>query len=198
MNIKKTLEALEKNNMKAFFVKEEEALSAAAAFAKKTDIIGYGGSVTLQQIGLLDYLRKEGYNILDWINNKSDKERLLHETFNADVFFTGTNAVTEDGKLYNVDGRGNRVAAMVYGPKKVVVVCGKNKIVKNLQEAIRRVETIAGPMNAKRLGRRTGCQKTGYCISCDSPERICSTIVVHEKQQNQRINVIIVDAELGF
>jgi L-lactate utilization protein LutB len=196
------IDALRLNNMKGYMVKDgKEAVEIVRQLIKPTDVIGLGGSITLTQAGIMDFLREGGYKVLDWTVEKDPekKARLYRETFNADVLLTGTNAITEDGKLYNIDGRGNRVAAMIFGPKKVIIVCGRNKIVKNLREAKERLETIAAPLNVKRLGKKTGCAEAGCCVDCHFPERICCTTVIHEQQwEKDRMHVIIIDKELGF
>ena len=119
--------------------------------------------------------------------------------FDSDVYFAGTNAVTENGCLYNVDGNGNRVAAMIYGPKSVVVVVGVNKIVSDLDAAKERVRKIAAPANTVRLSCDTPCAKTGECMDCNSPSRICCNFVVMSNQRvKDRLKVIILDESLGY
>ena len=195
------MKALEANNMRAYLVSDRnKARELVMSMIKKSDVVGAGGSLTLDECGIRDELRK-GYKFLDWFRKDipdAEKTRLRKESLTCDVFLTSTNALTEDGKLYNVDGYGNRVAAMIFGPEKVIVVAGKNKIVKDLAAAIERLETVAGPGNAKRLHKKTGCAETGYCIDCHSKERICCHAVVQEWQQRERIHVIIVNEELGI
>ena len=109
------------------------------------------------------------------------------------------NIITEDGELYNVDGNGNRVAAMLYGPDKVIVICGINKIVKDVDEAIKRNKAISAPMNAKRLNKKTPCAKVGYCMNCNSPERICNEYTLIKKQRSsERMHVIFLNENLGY
>jgi hypothetical protein len=168
---------------------------------KKTDVVGSGGSVTLDECGIRDALRKGGYRFLDWFKDDLSAEqrrKILLDGMSSDVFLTGANAITEDGKLYNIDGRGNRVAGLIFGPKKVIVVAGMNKIVKDLFEAKERLETVAAPKNAARLHKETGCMDAGYCVDCCRPDRLCCHTVITERQQTDRIEVIIVDEELGF
>jgi L-lactate utilization protein LutB len=200
MDVTLTAKALERNNMKAHVVKSKaEAKKLVMSMIKKTDLVGAGGSLTLEQCGIFSELRK-GYNFLDWLQKVTpeQKEGLLRKTFYADVFLTGTNAITEDGKLFNVDGRGNRLAAFMFGPKKVIVVAGKNKIVRDIYEARERMDTIAAPMNAKRLGKKTPCVELERCVDCDSPERICRYTVITERLAPGRVEVVIVDEELGL
>ena len=199
--IDKTIQALEKNNIKSFFVKnKDQARELVLSIINKDDIVGTGGSLTLDQCGIRDELRKE-YNFLDWFKqniSEDERQEILRKTLTCDTFLTGSNAVTEDGKLFNVDGRGNRVSAMTFGPKKVIIVVGKNKIVKNLEEARQRVRNIAAPLNTKRLGKKTPCVKTGKCMDCSSPDRICRQTLIQEQQKPGRMNLIIVDEDLGY
>jgi L-lactate utilization protein LutB len=196
----KVAEALERNNMKTHCVQtKDEARKLAMSMIKKNDVVGVGGSTTLEECGIIDALRA-GYKFLDWNKKLTPlkKEIVLKKTFFADVFLTGSNAVTEDGKLFNVDGRGNRMAAFMYGPKKVIVVVGKNKIVKDLTEARERMDTVSAPLNAKRLGKKTPCVTAGTCMDCDSPERICRYSVVTERLQPGKVDVIIINEDLGL
>ena len=126
-------------------------------------------------------------------------DEIFRKSFFSDTYLTSTNAITENGELYNVDGYGNRVAAMIYGPKSVIVVAGINKIVKDLDQAVERVKRIAAPANSIRLDKNTPCTKTGYCVDCKKDDRICCsyTVLGHQKQKN-RIKVILVGESLGY
>jgi L-lactate utilization protein LutB len=195
------LEALKMNNIQPYFASDDkEAIAIMLKLVKKTDVIGLGGSMTLKEIDAIETLKRNGNKVLEWDGkDKETKDRILHETFNCDVFLTGTNAITEDGKLYNIDGRGNRVAAMIYGPRKVIIVAGRNKIVKNVREAKERLETVAAPKNVKRLGKKTGCASTGYCIDCHTFDRICCTTAITEQQSDpERMHIIIIEKEHGY
>ncbi len=202
--IKTTLGALEKNNFKGYPAEDAAgAKELVMSMIKKDDVVGAGGSMTLEQCGIKDELRKKGYNFLDWSGqglSQDEKTRLRKQSLTCDVFLSSTNAVTEDGMLYNVDGYGNRVAGITYGPDRVIIVAGRNKIVKNLEEARKRLRTVAGPLNARRLKKDTPCVKTGECMDCDSPDRICRHTVITDKQKpgEERISVIIVDEDLGL
>jgi len=201
-NIMQTMKALEKNNMKAYLAQNRnKAKDLVLSMIKKTDLVGAGGSMTLDECKVRDELREKGYRFLDWFLpgiSKEEKTKIRKKSLTCDVFLSSTNALTENGELYNIDGYGNRVAAMIYGPDKVIVVAGKNKIVKDMGEAKERLETVAGPLNAKRLNKKTGCAKTGYCVDCDSPDRICCHKVVQDWQRQERIHVIIVNEDLGL
>ncbi|MBQ4165760.1 MAG: lactate utilization protein, partial [Oscillospiraceae bacterium] len=166
-NIEKTMKALERNHMKPFYVESREELySVVRELIKDDKLITAGGSMSMKESGVTELLLNEYKGIfLDRSEGKTpDKvEDILRKAFVSDTFFASTNALTEDGELYNVDGKGNRVSAMIYGPKQVVLIVGINKIVKDMDEAVRRVETIAAPKNTVRLDCNTPCAKTGEC-----------------------------------
>ncbi len=211
--IKLTIENFNKNNMEAFFVEtKEDALKKALSFLNDGDTVSVGGSVTLSEIGLLDALKSGKYNYLDRYTASSPAEmhEIFRKSFLADAYITSSNAVTENGELFNVDGNGNRVAALLYGPQKVIVIIGKNKIVKDLDAALQRVKTIAAPLNAKRLNRDTYCARTGRCVTldngnaadmtcgCRSQDRICRDYITMGEQTPDRIKIIIVNENLGY
>jgi len=195
--------ALEKNNMKAYFVGSREQLyDLVRSLVKNDRLITAGGSVTLEESGVKQLLMTEFKGVyLDRSEGTTPEEveDILHKAFVSDTFFASTNAVTEDGELYNVDGRGNRVSAMIYGPTQVVLIVGVNKIVRNMDEAVKRVEQVAAPLNTKRLHCETPCEVTGTCAHCHSKSRICCSYVRLGQQRVQdRIKVIIVNEELGY
>lgn len=205
--VKNTIIALKKNNINAVYIdRKEEVLEKVKELLTNGSTVASGGSETLKECGIIELLRSGEYNFLDR-EKTDDIEKLYRETFNADYYFCGCNAVTENGELYNVDGNSNRVAAICYGPAKVIMVVGINKIVKNIDEAIKRVKTVAAPKNAKRLFCDTFCNKTGVCMGvdgdmcsgCNSNARICCNYVVSAKQRHKnRINIIFVGEELGY
>lgn len=202
-HVEKTLTALKSNNIDALFVKtKEEALEKAAGLLKDGDTVAVGGSMTLFEAGVIDYLRCGKYNFLDRYRegiSGEEKQKVFHDSFSADAYFTSSNAITEDGELYNVDGNGNRVAAMIYGPKTVVVIAGINKIVKDREAAQQRVKSIAAPANTERLSCKTPCAKTGECMDCKAGGRICCSYVFLGYQRvKNRIKVILVGEELGY
>ncbi len=201
--ISRTMAALEKNNMKAYFVETRSELHEIVRELVKNDrLITAGGSVTLEESGVKQLLMTEFPGIyLDRSEGKTPEEveDILHKAFVSDTFFASSNAVTEDGELYNVDGRGNRVSAMIYGPAQVVLVVGVNKIVKDMDEAVCRVEQVAAPLNTKRLKCGTPCEITGDCAHCRSMGRICCSYVRMAQQRvRDRIKVIIVNEKLGY
>ncbi len=201
--IERTIENLKINNMDAFYVKDDvQLIEKISGLMNEGDTVSVGGSRTLFETGVIEMLRDEEYNFLDRYKSGLTKEEIkeiYRKSFFADHYVTSTNALTEDGELYNVDGTGNRTAAMIYGPDNVIVVVGINKIVRNLDAAIARNRNLAAPANAKRLDRNTPCSSLGYCTDCSSSDRICNNYVLIRKQgQKGRIKVIIVGKEFGY
>lgn len=211
--VEATLKNLRRNRMEAYYVDtKEQACDLVKTLVQPGATVSCGGSVTLKQTGVYDIIASGDYDFLDRSACKTAEETdaLYRQVFSADAFFTSANAVTENGELYNVDGNSNRVAAIVFGPKSVICVCGVNKLVKNIDEAIRRVKTKAAPPNTVRLGIETPCAKTGACISlkqedpdmcagCHGDGRICCNYVVSAQQRHiNRIKVIIIGEEYGY
>lgn len=201
--LERTMKALEKNNMRAYLVNsKEELIETIENIVSEGALVSCGGSMTLFETGVIDYLRSGKYNFLDRYDKNltpSDLKEMYRKTFAADAYFTSTNAVTENGELYNVDGNGNRVAAMLYGPDKVIVIAGTNKIVRNINEAVDRNKYVSAPANTKRLGYKTPCKITGECADCSSPERICCEYTVIKRQRtSDRIHVIFLNENLGY
>lgn len=201
LRLNSVAEALRKNQMDAYVVEsKEELLDKLSSMISKDDTVYSGGSATLKETGVLDMLGN-GYDYyyrgrLDADGNAID---VLRDAFRGDWYLTSSNAVTLNGELYNVDGNANRVAAMSFGPKNVVVVVGYNKIVKDLCEAEERVKGIAAPVNCVRLDKKTGCRASGHCIDCHSPDRICCVATVHSFQREKgRIKVFLIPEELGY
>jgi len=201
--VKKTMDKLEKNNMEAYFVKnEEEMLSKVKELITEGETVAVGGSMTLFETGIIDYLRNGKFNFLDRYKDgltANEVKEIFRKSFFADSYLVSTNALTENGELYNVDGNGNRVAAMLYGPDQVIVIVGINKIVKDVDADIKRNREISAPINAKRLNKTTPCTKVGYCMDCKSSDRICNEYTLIKRQGIKgRIKVIIVGKELGY
>ncbi|MDI7258545.1 MAG: lactate utilization protein [Thermodesulfobacteriota bacterium] len=201
--VERTISALKRNNFEAFYVPDSKA--AFEEVMKRIPdgaTVGVGGSVTLTQIGLLDALGKRNINLVRTATQPvSDEERLqsIRKGFSSDIFLSSTNAVTEDGKIFNVDATGNRVGAMFVGPKKVIIIAGVNKIVKDVESAERRLKEWAAPQNAKRLRRKTPCTETGVCADCSSPDRICNIYVTLAKKPSRTdVVVILVGEDLGI
>lgn len=201
--IQKTMDALRTNRMKPYYAENSAAACDIVRELLKGDkLIASGGSMTLKQSGVIDMLQNEfrgAYLDRSAGNNREEVEEIMRKAFVSDTFLASTNALTENGELYNVDGNGNRVSAMIFGPKQVIIVAGVNKIIKDLDEAKERVERIAAPMNTVRLEKDTPCAKTGICGHCHSDDRICCSYVTLAQQRvPDRIKVIIVGEELGY
>lgn len=212
--IDKTIENLKKNNMEAFFAEDKQrACDKVRELLTAGEIVACGGSVSLEESGIMDILRSGDYNFLD--NNvegysREQKNEIRRESLLCDSYLSSSNAITEDGVLYNVDGFSNRVAAIIFGPRSVIIVAGYNKIVKDLDEAITRVKRDSAPANCERLSCDTYCKQAGECLSlktkssamtdgCRTDDRICANFVVCSKQkQKGRIKVIIVGEQLGY
>jgi hypothetical protein len=162
--------------------------------------VGVGGSVTVKSSGIIDLLRQRGNKVFfHWEVEASKADETRRFALNADVYLTSTNAVTMDGKLVNIDGSGNRVASLIFGPRRAYIICGRNKVVENEEKALDRIKTVACPKNAERLNLNTPCRKTGQCSDCRAEGRICNTRVVMEHcARGREINVMLVDQELGY
>ena len=201
--IQRTMDNLKLNKMKPYYAENrDELLGIIRELVKNDKLITSGGSVTLKESGVIDLLNTEfGGAYLDRSAGKDreEVEEIMRKAFVSDTFLASANAITENGELYNVDGNGNRVSAMIFGPKQVIIVAGVNKIVKDLDEAKKRVETIAAPKNTVRLEKATPCAKTGVCGHCHTDDRICCSYVSLAQQRvADRIKVIIVNENLGY
>ena len=201
--IKKTILNLKKNNMSGFYVENiHELFSLLSSLLKEGEKIGCGDSVTLEQTGVFEYLRNGNYTFYDkhQQNLTSEEKRVIYlKNFDADTFITGTNAITTDGKLFNIDGNGSRVAPMIYGPRQVIVIVGTNKLTDTIEDAISRARQTAAPLDAKRLNKDTPCAKLGKCIDCKHNQRICNDFVLIARQFiKDRIKVIFINGAYGF
>ena len=201
--ITRTVQAINKNNMNGYYAKDrEELIRIIEDIVNENSLVSCGGSMTLFETGVMKHLRSGRYKFLDRYKDDITREEVVNmfkESFFADAYFTSSNAVTENGELYNVDGNGNRVAAMLYGPEKVIVICGVNKIVKNVEEAIKRNRECAAPINAKRLNKETPCSKVGYCMDCKSKDRICNEYTLIKRQnRKERMHIIFLNENLGY
>ena len=201
--IEKTINNLKKNNINGYYVKDnDELINLIKDIAKEGEVVSVGGSMSLFESKVIDLLRSGRYEFLDRYKEnltQEDIKEIYRKSFFADTYFASANAITEDGKIFNVDGNGNRVAAILYGPDKVVLIVGVNKIVKNIEQAVARNRAISGPANAKRLNLSTPCVKTGQCMEYKSEERICCEYTVIKRQRNpKRMHVIFINDTLGF
>lgn len=199
----KVVKALEKNNFQAHYaVNRTVAIEKALSLIPAGATIGVGGSWTLKELGIPEQLAKNGHTVYDHnIPGLTMEESLAlrRKELLSDVFLSGANAITLDGQLVNTDGSGNRVAAMSFGPKKVIVIVGVNKIVSDLDAAMERIETVAAPINNKRLDRPNPCTITGMCMDCQGSTRICNiTSILHKHPPAIDFHVIVVGEELGF
>jgi L-lactate utilization protein LutB len=199
--VQRTLTALQKNGFSVLFAPtKDEALQKVLSLIPSNANVGIGGSVTLREINLIEALNKRGNIVFEhWSQPEEKISNIMRKQLTSDVFVASSNAVTEDGKLVNIDKAGNRVAAMIFGPKRVILVIGINKIVKDIKEAIRRLRNVAAPMNAKRREDKTPCAITGICTDCETPDRLCRVITIMEKKPSRTdITLILVGEELGF
>lgn len=209
--IHKTLEALRRNRMKADFIStKEDVIPFVKSLIPHGATVATGGSRSLDETGVIDLLKSGDYIFFDRNDptlTAEEKAEITAKGAGADVYLCSSNAITEDGILYNVDGFSNRVAAIANGPKSVIMIVGVNKIVPNLDAAIRRVKTIAAPLNTKRLNCDTYCRNAGVCMGldgcmtdgCHSPGRICCSYLISAQQRvENRIHVILVGESLGF
>ena len=178
-----------------------EAREILLAQIPKGSSIGLGGSVTLNDLDILEEFRKEQYNLYDRYNQKDWPATVinLRSSLDADYFVTGTNAIIQDGRLLQMDGGGNRVAAMVYGPKNLIVIAGINKIVSSLEEGFERLTRVA-VINSKRLNHQTPCNFSGTCEDCIARGRICNvtTIVSNGKRPEGKTTIILINQEVGY
>lgn len=204
MDVKKALEA---NNFEAFVAetapKARQIVEEGILPKIKAKSVSWGGSMTFMATGLYDAMRKDRkLKVLDVFDKNKPREEVAEMRRRAllvDLFITGTNAVTETGKLVNLDMYGNRVGAITFGPKHVVILVGRNKIVPDVDEAMWRIKDYAAPVNAMRLDKKTPCVKTSCCEDCRSPDRICNTWTITEKSYpKKRIKVVLINRDLGF
>lgn len=197
----KVVAALNGKRFQAQYVAtREEALAAVMALIPPEASVGMGGSETLKEIGVMEALAKQGNMVFNHQGlSPEEAKKVRKQEMTADVFLAGTNALTLDGQLINTDGVGNRVAALTFGPDRVIVVVGANKIVRDEAEGRERIKMIAAPVNAIRLHTATPCAQTGYCMECNAPGKICNiTVVTHAAPRGSDFHVIVVGETLGF
>ena len=200
---KRAIERLEAHDFKAIYFKtKEEAVQEILKHIAPKQRIGVGGSVTIRELRILEKLEAQGGIIYDHWKPGLTKEQTLEirkKQMTSDIYLSSVNAVTMNGELVNIDGAGNRVSSTVFGPGKVILVAGHNKIVEDIQEAIKRVKNVAAPKNAKRLNIDVPCAKLGRCVDCNSPNRICRVVMIHERRPSLTdMFIILVGEELGY
>ena len=201
--VDRTIEQLKRNQINGYYVNTIADLQTlVASLLSDGCSVSVGGSMSLFESGIIDLLKSGKYNYLDRNAEgltPEGRHAIFRQVFSSDVYISSTNALTENGELYNVDGTGNRVAAIAYGPSKVIIVAGINKLVRDTDEAIKRNRQIAGPANAVRLSKQTPCTIAGECKDCKSPDRICNSHVITSFQADKnRLHVIIVGEALGY
>jgi len=189
-------------NIEAFYCDDRnQAVSLAMEMMKDGNTVGFGGSETLNEIGILDTIKNSSLTLIDRNIAKTpeEKKEMYFKNAMADYFLMSSNAVTIDGELINIDGNGNRVACLIHGPEHVILIVGMNKVVTDVDSGVARVRNVASPANAARLGTRTPCGAVGHCGNCNSPDCMCCQVVItRHSRHTGRIKVILVGEELGY
>lgn len=190
---------LQKRHFDAYYCDTSgEALEKALELIPEGASVGWGGAMSAQQIGLIDAVKSPRYHAIDRAT-APDREQAMKDSLFADVFLSGANALSLDGEMVNIDGTGNRVAAIVYGPKSVIVIAGMNKVMDTLEDAVTRARTVAAPINQQRFQLDNPCTKTGTCADCISQSCICNQILITRHcRPVGRIKFILVGEELGM
>ncbi len=193
------IKGLKSRNMSGYYANtKEEALKIALELIPEGSTVTMGGAMSAREIGLVDALQKGNYTFIDR-DNYEDKREAMLLAYQADVFLSSCNAMTQDGVLVNIDGNANRVSAIAQGPKKVLMIVGMNKICDDVDGAMKRARNVAAPINAQRFGLQTPCTKTGTCMDCKSPDTICCQFLITRYSKHaDRIHVILVNDMLGF
>nr|WP_300094201.1 lactate utilization protein [Sedimentibacter sp.] len=193
---------LQKRGMEGYYVDtREEAIEKAMSMINQDDVVSWGGSYTVDELGIKKLLEEKQIAVIDRDKAKSPEERvrLMKQALTADVFLTSTNAITINGELLNIDGNGNRLAAYCYGPDSVIVIAGMNKVATDIDTAMKRARTEATVPNAFRTNSNTPCRATGKCSECTMPDTLCSQILVTRYcKPHNKIKVILVGENLGF
>ncbi len=195
----KVIRGLESRNMAGSFARtKEEALAKALELIPEGSSVTNGGSVSISEIGLVDAVIAGNYHYIDR-NRASDKREAELSAYAADVYLGSVNAITEDGVLINIDGNSNRVSAYAYGPRKLILIVGMNKVTKDVDHAMKRARNEAAPINAQRFGLSTPCSRTGSCMDCKCPDTICCQFLITRYERHAgRVHVILVNGDLGF
>ena len=195
----KVIKGLESRNMTGYYAAtKEEAKELALQLIPEGCSVTMGGAMSAHEIGLVKALAEGNYNFIDR-DQYEDKRAAMLMAYDADVFLSSANAMTEDGVLVNIDGNSNRVSAIAQGPRKVVFIVGMNKVCKDIDGAMKRARNVAAPTNAQRFGLSTPCAKTGSCMNCKSPDTICCQFLITRFSRHAgRIHVILVNDNLGF
>ena len=198
----KVADALNKRHFEAYYVStKEDAVKKILEIIPSNHSVAWGGTMTMDQLGLKDKLSAAGYTLIDRDKGATleEREKIMHEALNCGSFIMSSNAITEDGQLFNIDGKGNRVAALIYGPQNVIIIAGMNKVVQNMDAAYDRVRGYAAPANAQRFDIDTPCKKIGECADCLSSSTICAQFVTTRIcKPAGRIKVVLIGEELGI
>lgn len=196
----KLIKALKSRQMDAYFCEDaNEAVKKVIELISPKQTVAFGGSATLQQTGILDAIKAGDYNLLDRANPALNQD-VARESFFADSYLMSANAITLDGEIVNIDGLGNRCAALIFGPKNVIIVAGMNKVVNSLDDALSRAKHIAAPTNAQRFEEnKNPCLITGVCSNCKGEGCICiHTVITRLSRPKNRIKVILINDNFGF
>ena len=195
----KVIKGLQSRNMTGYYAQDRaEALRLALQLIPEGSAVTMGGAMSAHEIGLVDALKAGNYNFIDR-DEMPDKRAAMLAAYDADVFLSSANAITEDGILVNIDGNSNRVSAIAQGPRKVIFIVGMNKVCSDPDAAMKRARNVAAPINAQRFGLNTPCAKTGACMDCKSPDTICCQFLITRfSRHKDRIHVILVNGNLGF
>ena len=195
----KVIKGLESRNMTGYYAEDSDAaLRLALSLIDEGASVTMGGAMSAREIGLVDALKAGNYNFIDR-DAYDDKRAAMLAAYDADVFLSSVNAMTEDGQLVNIDGNANRVSAIAQGPKKVIFIVGMNKVCSDLDGAMKRARNVAAPINVQRFGLNTPCAKTGSCADCKSADTICCQFLITRYSRHaDRIHVILVNDDLGF
>ncbi len=195
----KVIKGLQSRNMSGYYAKDkEEALKIAIGLIEEGSSVTMGGGMSVHEIGLVEALKKGNYNFIDR-DTYEDKRAAMLLAYDADVFLSSANAMTEDGILVNIDGNSNRVSAIAQGPKKVIFIVGMNKIANDVDSAMKRARNVAAPINAQRFNINTPCKLTGACMDCKSMDTICCQFLITRFSKHAgRIHVVLVNDNLGF
>lgn len=195
----KVIKGLASRNMSGYYAHDKaEALEIALSLIPEKSTVTMGGCMSAKEIGLVDALKGGDYDFIDRYEWEDQRAAML-AAYDADVYLSSANAMTEDGVMVNIDGNANRVSALAQGPKKVVFIVGMNKICDDIDGAMKRARNIAAPVNAQRFGLDTPCAKTGSCMNCKSPDTICCQFLITRYSKHEgRIHVILVNEDLGF
>jgi L-lactate utilization protein LutB len=199
MLAQKLIKGLKSRRMNGYYAaNKEEALAKALELIPEGSTINMGGCMSAREIGLFDALKAGNYNFVDR-DEAQDRRAAMLAAFDADVYLASANAITEDGIMVNIDGAANRIAALAFGPRKLVFIVGMNKVCPDVDSAIKRARNVAAPINAQRFGLSTPCSKTGACADCKSADSICCQMLITRFAMDEnRVHVVLVNDNLGF